>query len=228
MRHEFSHENDLFEQRFAPLPSSDRVVIPPVLPAVAATRPQSGIAAGCISAAAFTFWVMALWSSLLVLSSLASGNGLVLLANALKMLLLGFTAVGLWRRYRWAVHLLLLTCAMFCADFAGPTLLLTLEGMNRYMTNETGKLLMLGASGMMFLGIAAVLSLIGWWFWHNRQHFSPHPPVDEWGYRVYLLAVVMATAIVVADIASTYRMMDELVETQADRFRRLDRMMSDL
>lgn len=229
MRHEFSHEYELTE-RLPRISRADPVRNPFLQsrPLVTTYQPQSTMVRGCISAAAFTLWALTIWSCLMVLSAVERGDGLVLTANFLKMILLGTVAIGLRRRYRWAVRLLLIACIMLVSDFVAPALLLTLEGIQRYITHDTGKIIILGTSGIMFLGIAIAVGLVAWWFWHHRRYFLPHPWIDEWGYRLYVLAAVVSIAIVVADVATTYRMMDELIEPQAEQFRELDRIMYEL
>ncbi|NDJ85978.1 MAG: hypothetical protein GYB66_08840, partial [Chloroflexi bacterium] len=64
----------------------------------------------------------------------------------------------------------------------------------------------------------------GIWFWRKRDGFVPHPGVEASGYRLHLLALVIAGVVIVAAVVNTIDEMDSLLESQARDFRELDRV----
>ncbi len=224
MRHEFSDEIEVhYETPLAPSVEPVQAVEP--RPVQGQSRSTTLVNHGCVSAASFTLWMLAVLAVFGFFTSLATGDGLRALANGLETLLIGATAVGLRLRHRWSVYLVLMVCLMLGGELIASSVVLALEIVNRYLTHTASRVVVWGFIGFSHLTIIAVMSAIGWWFWRRRLRFLSYPPIEEWGYRLYLVAFVIAVAAIIADSAVTYYSLDELIRPYADEFRNLDQSM---
>jgi hypothetical protein len=199
----------------------------PPAPAAPRSPAEPLVRPGCVAATSALFFFMSTMASWRFIAALSESDAFGVLANASLSFLLVMIAIGLFRRYRWAVHLLLLYCVVWSVEFIG-TQLVALSILNPHVNHPVTIVTLWGV----WLGVAGAVLLfpaVGfWWFWRKRRYFIALPVVETWGRAVYALALAVMIAGAAQSVLDARRTMPDQLEPQIEQVEDVDRQMQEL